>query len=142
VKHAFSDVGIRSGLIQETPFEAFAIIWVKIPLLITAFLAYPWILFWGWRSLAPRWEEGKRRWLTTFFGSSGCLFLLTGAVGFLAWEHGAAATLLGIGPDIQKTYTVTLSRCFNLFAGVTMGIAVLLQIPVVAFFWQRFGGLR
>jgi sec-independent protein translocase protein TatC len=40
-------------LAQLTPMESFSIIWVKLPLLCSVFVASPWVVYQVWAFIAP-----------------------------------------------------------------------------------------
>jgi hypothetical protein len=69
-------------------------------------------------------SPGVRRLL----GSSLYPLLPAGAV---AWRYGSLGTLLRIEPDLPNEQVVSIRHFFNLLAASTLGVAVLLQIPLV-----------
>lgn len=86
---ALSRSGRPPRLIQDKPWESFAIIWLWLPLLVTAFVAYPFILCLVRVKLASTWTPQRRRWGTAFVISSGGLFFLSGVSGLMATRCGA-----------------------------------------------------
>jgi len=118
-------------LIQLKPFEMFAILWLKLPLLITVFTGYPLILCLARVKLATSWTARRKRSVTAFMICSGCLFFLSGVAAFVAWQYRVVLTLRGIEP-LGLISTTTVSACFARFAGSALEIGILLQIPVLA----------
>ena len=53
---------IPPWLIMTQPMEGFSIIWVKLPLLCSIFIASPWILYQAWAFIAPGLYQKERRW--------------------------------------------------------------------------------
>jgi hypothetical protein len=75
-----------------------------------------------------------------------CLFrnciALSAVLSFLAWRNGSIAKLLQLYPDVQNAPLLSVGHCFLLLAASTMGVALLLQIPIVTFFVWRFRGMQ
>ena len=134
---SLSQSGLPSRLIQNKPFETFAIIWLGLPLLVTAFVAYPLILCLARVQLASTWTTQRKRWATAFVICSGGLFFLSGAGGFVAWQHGVVLTLRGVEPLVGLASTPSVSACFARFARSILEFGILLQIPVLALFIFR-----
>ncbi len=122
---------------QTLPFEAFTVLWLGLPLLITAFVGYPALLFLVRAKLAPAWTPLGKRWATAFAICSGSLFFLGGVSGMIAWQHGVALTLSGFGPLLDPTAAATVSACFTRCAGSILEFGILAQIPVLAVFMLR-----
>ena len=53
-------------LAQLTPMEGFSIIWVKLPLLCSVFIASPWIVYQVWAFISPGLYKKERRWALPF----------------------------------------------------------------------------
>src|SRR5215470_5446371 len=53
-------------LAQLTPMESFSIIWVKLPLLCSVFIASPWIVYQVWAFISPGLYKKERRWALPF----------------------------------------------------------------------------
>lgn len=133
--------GEKSGfLVQVTPFEGAEVVWLGIPLLITAFVTFAWMLLLAWIFFSGSKDVQKREWVRRFVPCSGILFVLS-CLSFVAWQHGSLATLLNFYPG-QDAPPLSVGHCFLLLALSTIGLAVLLQIPVVAFFGWRFKVMR
>ena len=134
---ALAQSGRPPRLIQDKPLEGFAILWLGLPLLVTAFVAYPLVLCLIRVKLASAWTPQGKRWATAFVICSGSLFLLSGVSGLVAWQHGVVLTLRGFEPLLRLTSITTLSACFGRFARSILEFGILLQMPVVAFFMLR-----
>ena len=136
---ALRQSGLPPRLIQNKPFESFAIIWLELPLLVTAFVAYPLILCLARVKLASTWTSQRKNWATAFVLCSGGLFFLSGVAGFLAWQNGVVLTLGGFEPLVGLTSTTSVSACFARFARSTLEFGILLQAPILALFISRMG---
>lgn len=137
MRDALTQSGRPPMLIQDKPWEGFAIMWLGLPLLVTAFVAYPLILCLVRVKLASTWTPQGKRWATTFVIWSGSLFFLSGVSGLVAWQHGVVFTLRGFEPLMRLTSITTVSACFSQFAQSILAFGILLQIPVLAFFISR-----
>jgi Sec-independent protein secretion pathway component TatC len=112
------------NLVALTPWEPFAVVYLGIPLLVTALCVYPCSLLLAWRGLRTK--------VRLFAVWSAAAYVLGFLAGFLAWRNGLLGMLLHFMPDVQTAPMVSISHCFNLFAASTLGAALLLQIPIVA----------
>ncbi len=62
-------------LAQLTPMESFSIIWVKLPLLCSVFIASPWIVYQVWAFISPGLYNKERRWAMPFVLITAGLFI-------------------------------------------------------------------
>jgi sec-independent protein translocase protein TatC len=118
--------------------EAFNVIWFKLPLVCSIFLASPWVLYQVWAFISPGLYKKERRWAVPFvFGTAG-LFILGGLFGyFVAFRYGLTFLLgIGVGKDIV-TY-VSVTEYFDMFVDVILGVGAVFELPVVIFFLILF----
>jgi sec-independent protein translocase protein TatC len=121
-------------LAQITPMETFSTVWVKVPLLVSIFIASPWILYQVWAFIAPGLYKRERRWAAPFVLCSAGLFILGGVFAyFVAFRYGLEF-LLGIGRDINIKPVVSVTEYFDLFVNVMLGIGLVFEMPVLIFF--------
>lgn len=121
-------------LAQLTPMEAFSVVWVKLPLLTSIFLASPWVLYQVWGFIAPGLYKKERRLAGPFILSSAGLFILGGLFAYyVAFRYGLVF-LLGIGRDLDIQPLVSITEYFDLFVNVTLGVALVFELPVLIFF--------
>jgi sec-independent protein translocase protein TatC len=121
-------------LVQISPMETFSIVWVKLPMLTSVFLASPWILYQVWAFIAPGLYRRERRWAAPFVVCTAGLFILGGLFAyFVAFRYGLEF-LLGIGRDIRITPMVSITEYFDLFVNVTLGIGIVFEMPILIFF--------
>jgi sec-independent protein translocase protein TatC len=132
---ALREIGLQNQkLAVLTPGEAFAIIWVKLPILTAIFLASPWILYQVWAFIAPGLYKRERRWAAPFVLCSAGLFIAGGLFGyFVAFRFGLAFLLgIAVGNDLQTVISIT--EYFNLFVNVTLALGLVFELPVLIFF--------
>ncbi len=121
-------------LVIISPMESFNIIWVKLPILVSIFLASPWILYQVWGFISPGLYKRERRWAAPFIISSAGLFVAGGLFAyFVAFRYGLTF-LLGIGRDANITPMVSVNEYFDLFFNVVMGVGLVFELPILVFF--------
>jgi sec-independent protein translocase protein TatC len=120
-------------LVQTTPMEGFSIIWVKLPLLCSVFLASPWVVYQLWAFISPGLYRREKRWAAPFVLLTGGLFIAGGCFAyFLAFRYGLTF-LLGIGMTAGVRPMVTITEYFDLFVNVTLGVGLVFELPIVIF---------
>jgi sec-independent protein translocase protein TatC len=120
-------------LAQLTPMESFSIIWVKLPLLCSVFIASPWIVYQVWSFISPGLYKKERRWAMPFVLLTAGLFITGGLFAyFLAFRFGLEF-LLGIGMSNNVQLVVSITEYFDLFVNVTLGVALVFELPVLIF---------
>ena len=134
VVQALTFTGADPTLVFLKPTDAFAMIWVKAPLLASVFLAAPWVLYQVWAFIAPGLYQKERRWAAPFVLSTAGLFILGGAFAYFVAFRYALQFLLGIGRDIALRPQITAVDYFDLFVNVTVGVGLVFELPVLLFF--------
>jgi sec-independent protein translocase protein TatC len=120
-------------LVILTPMEAFSVIWVELPLLASVFLASPWVVYQLWAFISPGLYKKERRLALPFVLLTAGLFISGGCFAyFLAFRYGLEF-LLGIGMTNGVTPMVSITEYFDLFVNVTLGVALVFELPVVIF---------
>jgi sec-independent protein translocase protein TatC len=120
-------------LAQLTPMESFSIIWVKLPLLCSVFIASPWIVWQVWSFISPGLYKKERRWAMPFVLLTAGLFIAGGLFAyFLAFRFGLEF-LLGIGMSNNVRPVVSITEYFDLFVNVTLGVGLVFELPVLIF---------
>jgi len=120
-------------LAQLTPMESFSIIWVKLPLLCSVFIASPWIVWQVWSFISPGLYKKERRWALPFVLLTAGLFITGGLFAyFLAFRYGLEF-LLGIGMSNNVRPVVSITEYFDLFVNVTLGVGLVFELPVLIF---------
>jgi sec-independent protein translocase protein TatC len=120
-------------LAQLTPMEGFSVIWVELPLLASVFLASPWIVYQVWAFISPGLYKKERRLALPFVLLTAGLFIGGGCFAyFLAFRYGLEF-LLGIGMSNNVQPVVSITEYFDLFVNVTLGVALVFELPVLIF---------
>jgi sec-independent protein translocase protein TatC len=114
--------------------EAFNVMWIKLPILTSIFLASPWILYQVWAFIAPGLYKRERRWAVPFVICSAGLFILGGLFAYFVAFRFGLTFLLGIGRGSYVTPLVSVSEYFALFVNVTLGVGLVFELPVLIFF--------
>ena len=132
---ALLKIGINPpNLVITQPMENFMIIWFKLPLVISLFVASPWVLYQVWAFIAPGLYKSERRWAIPFVLSTAGLFITGGLFAyFVAFRYGLAF-LLGLGLSGGVVPMITITEYFDLFVDVMLGVALVFEMPVVIFF--------
>lgn len=131
---ALTSLGFQPSLAQIEPMEVFMTVWVKLPMLAAVFLASPWVLYQVWGFIAPGLYKRERRWAAPFVICSAGLFILGGLFAYFVAFRFGLTFLLGIGRGINITPYVSITRYFDLFVNVTLGIGLVFELPVLIFF--------
>jgi sec-independent protein translocase protein TatC len=134
-EQALRQLGINPPrLVAIAPMDQFNIIWMKLPILVSIFIASPWILYQIWAFIAPGLYRRERRWAAPFVIFSAGLFISGGLFAyFVAFRYGIAF-LLGIGRDVNVMPMVSMTEYFDLFVNVMLGVALVFEMPVLIFF--------
>lgn len=131
---ALKHLHFNPQLIAITPMEQFSIIWVKLPVLVSIFLASPWILYQVWAFISPGLYKKEKRYAVPFILCTAGLFITGGLFAyFVAFRYGLEF-LLGIGRDINVAPMVSINEYFDLFVNVTVGVGLVFEMPILIFF--------
>ena len=90
-------LGYPENLTQIEPMETFNIIWFKMPIVISIFLASPWLVYQVWAFISPGLYRKERRWAAPFILGSAGLFILGGVFAYFVVFRYGLTFLLGIG---------------------------------------------
>jgi sec-independent protein translocase protein TatC len=131
---ALRALGYPPDLVFTSPMESFTIIWFKLPILCSIFLASPWILYQVWGFVAPGLYRRERKMAAPFILTSAGLFILGGCFAyFIVFRYGLTF-LLGIGQGLHVKPMVTITDYFDLFVNVMLGVGLVFELPVLIFF--------
>jgi sec-independent protein translocase protein TatC len=132
---ALTTLGIKPPeLAQITPMEAFNVIWFKLPTLVAVFLSSPWILYQVWAFIAPGLYKKERRFAAPFVICSAGLFIMGGCFAYFVAFRFGLTFLLGIGITKNVRPLISIDEYFNMFVNVTLGIAIVFELPILIFF--------
>ena len=131
---ALKSLDYTPTLVQISPMETFNIIWMKLPIYCSLFVACPWILYQVWAFISPGLYRRERRWAAPFIICSAGLFILGGMFAYFVAFRFGLTFLLSIGRGNYVTPMVSVSEYFDLFINVTLGVALVFELPVLIFF--------
>jgi sec-independent protein translocase protein TatC len=130
---ALRELGLSSRLVFTTPTEAFSTVWVKLPFLAAIFLASPWVLYQLWAFISPGLYARERRWAVPFVLSTAALFVAGGLFAYFVVFHYGLVFLLTVGRDLNAQPMVSMGDYFDLFINVSVGMALIFELPVLLF---------
>ena len=131
---ALTSLGYDPDLYVISPMEGFNIVWFKLPLVCSIFLAFPWVLYQIWAFISPGLYRRERRWAAPFILCSSGLFLLGGCFAyFVVFKYGLTF-LLGVEHGHGVKAMVSITEYFDLFVNVMLGVGVVFELPVLIFF--------
>ena len=132
---ALKKIGVNPPvLVINEPMEGFSIIWVKVPLVLSLFVASPWVLYQVWAFIAPGLYQRERKWAIPFVLSTAGLFIAGGCFAYFVAFRFGLAFLLGLGMGGGVIPLVTITNYFDLFVNVMLGVALVFELPVAIFF--------
>ena len=132
---ALSHLGINPpNLAQITPMENFNVIYLKLPLLVSIFLASPWVVFQVWAFISPGLYKREKKWAVPFILCTAGLFIAGGCFAYFVAFRFGLEFLLGIGRDVHVTPVVSINEYFDLFVNVVLGVGLVFEMPVIIFF--------
>lgn len=132
---ALKKIGVNPPvLVINEPMEGFSIIWVKVPLVMSLFVASPWVLYQVWAFISPGLYKRERKWAIPFVLSTAGLFIAGGCFAYFVAFRFGLAFLLGLGMGGGVIPLVTITNYFDLFVNVMLGVALVFELPVAIFF--------
>ncbi len=140
---ALRAIGAKPELAQLDPMDGFLVVYFKLPLLASVFIASPWILWQVWSFVAPGLYKKERKMAVPFVFSTAGLFILGGCFAYFVAFRFGLAFLLGIGMNFGQEAgnvgakivpVVSIVSYFDLFVNVMLGISATFELPVLIFF--------
>jgi sec-independent protein translocase protein TatC len=130
---ALKSLGLPEDLYAFDPTDGISIIWFKLPLVCSLFIAAPWVLYQFWAFISPGLYKREKRWAAPFVTTSALLFIGGGLFAyFIAFRLGLTFLLgIGLGEGLKSMPSVT--HYFDLFVNVTLGVAIIFELPVMLF---------
>jgi sec-independent protein translocase protein TatC len=133
--YALSQLGYKeTALVQTSPMEVFSIVYMKLPILCSVFLASPWLLYQVWSFVAPGLYKRERRLAAPFIISAATLFVTGGLFAYFVAFRFGLRFLLGIGQDVNIKPLINITEYFDIFVNVILGVAVVFELPILIFF--------
>jgi sec-independent protein translocase protein TatC len=117
------------------PAEGFSI-YMQVMVMAGAILAAPWVLYQVWLFIAPGLYQREKRFAIPFV-----LLTTIGCVGGAMFSHFVAfrSLMIFFGEFSTKTvtYSPTVESVFDLYVRLMVGMALVFQMPTVAFFLAK-----
>jgi sec-independent protein translocase protein TatC len=124
----------ETALVYTSPMEGFSIIWMKLPMLCSIFIASPWLLYQVWAFVAPGLYKRERRLAAPFIISAAGVFIAGGLFSYIVAFRFGLTFLLGIGQSVNVKPLISITEYFDIFVNVILGIAVVFELPILIFF--------
>jgi len=121
-------------LISIARMEQFSVIYMSVPLTASLFLAAPWVLYQAWAFISPGLYQRERRWAVPFVLTTAGLFIAGGLFAYFVVFRSGLTFLLGIALGDGVRPFITISEYFDMFFNVTVGIALVFELPVLILF--------
>ena len=128
--------GQSQQLIYLSPTEPFNV-YLKIALLAGIFLASPFLLYQVWMFISPGLYRHEKRYVLPFVLSTVVLFLAGGFFAYRIVYPEALDFLVGYGAQFQAM--ITVNEYTDLFLTVMLGLGLIFELPVLAFFLSYMG---
>ena len=124
-------------LFFTSPVEPF-FMQMKVAMLGGIVIAFPWMLYQAGAFVAIALKANERRWLFRLIPASYLLFILGGAVGLFGAGPIGMKYLLAFGTP-QLVPLITLNAYLGYLSYLTLGLAILFQLPLVLFLLAALG---
>lgn len=132
---ALTSLGYPPDLVFTSPMESFMIIWFKLPLVCSLFVASPWVLYQVWAFISPGLYKRERRWAAPFILTSAGLFIGGGCFAYFVVFRYGLTFLLGIsGQGLHVKPMITITEYSDMFVNVVLGVGVVFELPILIFF--------
>jgi sec-independent protein translocase protein TatC len=131
---ALMTLGYPPELAARTPMEGISIVWFRVPILASIFIASPWVLYQVWAFIAPGLYKRERRWAVPFILTTAGLFITGGLFAYFIAFRFALTFLLKIGKDAGIRPYIAPTEYMDLFINVILGVALIFEMPVLIFF--------
>jgi len=112
-------------------------LYVKVALLGSVFVASPFLLYQVWRFVSPGLYRHERRFALPFIFFGTAFFLAGGAFAYYVAFPFAVEFLLGVGEQFQAV--ITIERYFRFLMTVILGLGLMFELPIVIFMLARLG---
>ena len=126
--------GFPPTLAQITPMEAFNVVWFKLPLVCSIFLASPWVLYQVWAFISPGLYKREKRFAFPFVAGTAGLFIMGGLFGYFVAFRFGLTFLLSIGVQKDNITVISVNEYFDMFVNVILGVGLVFELPVLIFF--------
>lgn len=131
---ALTNLGLPGELVQIAPMDTVSIVWVKLPMICSLFIASPWLLWQVWAFISPGLYPKERRFAAPFVLSAAGLFIAGGLFAYFVAFRFGLEFLLGFGRDLGNVRPlVSVTEYFDLFVNVILGVSLIFELPIIIF---------
>jgi sec-independent protein translocase protein TatC len=124
-------------LVYTHPVDPFDI-YMKVALVAGLFLASPWVLYQVWAFVAPGLYRNEKRYVFPFLLSTVVLFVTGGLFGYFLVYPAALDFLIG-NMGAQFKAMITVKEYTSLFLSIIIGMGIVFEMPILAFFLGLMG---
>ncbi len=111
--------------------------YIKLSIITSLFVSSPFVFYQLWLFVSPALFKKEKKWVFPFVFFTTLFFLLGGAFGYYYVFPWACRFFLEVGEDFNAI--ITISEYFSLVFRVLLGIAVVFELPVLAFLLSKMG---
>jgi len=111
--------------------------YIKLSFITSLFVSSPFVFYQLWLFVSPALFKKEKKWVFPFVFFTTLFFLLGGAFGYYYVFPWACRFFLEVGEDFNAI--ITISEYFSLVFRVLLGIAVVFELPVLAFLLSKMG---
>lgn len=111
--------------------------YIKLSFITSLFVSSPFVFYQLWLFVSPALFKKEKKWVFPFVFFTTLFFLLGGAFGYYYVFPMACRFFLNVGEDFNAI--ITISEYFSLVFRVLLGIAVVFELPVLAFLLSKMG---
>jgi sec-independent protein translocase protein TatC len=112
-------------------------LYVKVALLTSIFVASPFLLLQLWMFLRPGLYKKERRLAAPFIVFTTIFFVAGGYFGYRIAFPMVVRFLLGVGQDFKQV--VTIDTYFSMMSKILLGLGLVFEMPMLIFFLARIG---
>ena len=136
ITFALARHGLSQQLTYLNPTEPFNV-YLKVSLLAALFVASPFLLYQVWMFISPALYRHEKRYVAPFVFSTVALFLAGGFFAYRVVYPQALEFLIGYGAQFKPM--ITVSEYTDLFLTIMLGLGLVFELPVLAFFLSFMG---
>ncbi len=123
-------------LVYTNPTEPFNI-YLKVALIAGIFVASPFILYQLWAFISPGLYRNEKRYVLPFMFSTVGLFVGGGLFGYYMVYPNALTFLIDFSKQMRPM--ITIGEYLDLFMTIILGLGIVFEMPILAFFLALFG---
>ena len=127
---------LDTKLVYLSPTEPFNM-YLKVGFIAGLFVASPFVLYQLWAFVAPGLYRDEKRYVMPFMVFSVGLFVGGGFFGYMVVYPAALDFLIGYGKQFAPM--ITIGEYTDLFLTIIVGLGLIFELPILAFFLSLMG---